>query len=326
MKAITLVSLSATLLVATACGGSEATSGSGSTSTGAGGSTSTGAGGFVGTGGSTTSSTGSGGGVDGDVVTLSLSPFTVLPGEEVYKCQNFKNPFGVEAEIARFESHMTPGSHHLLLFYKKAVTEDAPLEDCSGLEFAATPYSTQLPDDELGFPEGVAGLLAPDRGLRVQSHYLNVSDQPIEAHVEVKLHLAKPGTVKEHAGILFVVEPNIAIAPGSKDVVQHDCAIPHDMNLIKAASHMHKHGTKFTASIAGATVFETDTWDDPPPALFNPPKAVKALDPLHFECHFTNDSSDTLTFDESAKNNEMCIFVAAFYPIPKGGFTTIDCP
>ncbi|MEO7330969.1 MAG: hypothetical protein ABI193_20510 [Minicystis sp.] len=323
MKATTLIPLSATLLLAAACGGTEATgSSTSSTSAGSGGSTGSGGGATT----ATTTTSGGGGEDAGEVVTLTLSSFTVPPGGEVYKCQNFKNPFkGADAEITRFESHMTKGSHHMLLFYKKTVKEDGPLDDCSGLEFAATPYSTQLPDDELSFPEGVAGLLSPDRGLRVQSHYLNVTEQPIEAHVEVKLHLAKPGTVTDHAGILFVVEPAIDIAPNSMGVVQHDCGIPYDMNLIKATSHMHKHGTSFSSTIGGEKIFDTNTWDDPKPVTFEPGKPVKANAPLHFECHFTNNSAETLTFGESAQNNEMCIFVAAFYPIPPGGLTTVDC-
>ncbi len=95
--------------------------------------------------GTESSSTGSGG-PDDQTPHLEMDSFVVPAGGEVYKCQNFANPFGgANAEVTKFESHMTPGSHHLLLFYKKNPT-DGPLEDCSGLEFAATPYSTQLPD------------------------------------------------------------------------------------------------------------------------------------------------------------------------------------
>src|SRR5262249_10304104 len=100
---------------------------------------------------------GEGGSSEGpsETITLTMDSFTVPPGGEVYKCQNFKNPFGTHVDVGAFESHMTPGSHHLLLFYRPGSTDSA-LEDCSGLEFAATPYSTQLPDDSLSFPPGVA--------------------------------------------------------------------------------------------------------------------------------------------------------------------------
>ena len=62
---------------------------------------------------------------DDGMITLTMSPFVVPAGGEVYKCQNFANPFGgADTEVTAFESHMTKGSHHLLLFYKPGATEE----------------------------------------------------------------------------------------------------------------------------------------------------------------------------------------------------------
>jgi len=36
-------------------------------------------------------------------------------------------------------------------------------------------------------------------------------------------------------------------------------------------------------------------------------------------------SAQTLTFGESAENNEMCIFGAAFYPLPDSSDVTVGC-
>lgn len=268
--------------------------------------------------------TGAGGALTSDVVTIKMDSFDVPSGQEVYKCQNFANPFGGAGEVTAFESHMTQGSHHLLLFYKNGAT-DGPLQDCSGLEFAATPYSTQLPDDALTFPSGVSALVPATMGLRLQSHYLNTSPNTITAHVEVTFHLAKPGEAPQHAGVLFVVEPNFSIAPHSTQTVTHDCKIPFGMNLLKATSHMHQHGTNFLATIAGQTVFQTTQWSDPVPRLFDPALPVSGGDALHFECTFQNDSSSALTFGESALTNEMCIFGASFYPVPSDQIVTVDC-
>lgn len=315
------------LVALTACSGGVETSTSTDTTASTSSAASSGSGGSVSTGGSavtTGATTGSGGAV-GDTLTLTMESFTVPPGGEVYRCQNFKNPFGgADVDVSAFESHMTGGSHHLLLFYKDGAV-DSPEEDCSGLEFAATPYSTQLPDDSVEFPAGVAALVPSTKGFRLQSHYLNISSQPLKAHVELTFHLAKPGTVKDHAGVLFVVEPFFSIQPNSTQVVNHTCTLPYDMNLIKAGSHMHKHGTHFDATIGGNKVFETTTWDEPKPALFAPAKAVKAGDTLDFNCTFVNNSASTLTFGESAETNEMCIFVSSFYPVPAGGKVTVGC-
>lgn len=328
MNRRTWLPLSTLALVAlTACGGGVETL-PGSTSSGAGttGASSSGAGGVGGSASSTatTGATSGTGGAAGDSLTITMETFTVPAGGEVYRCQNFKNPFGGAAvDVSAFESHMTSGSHHLLLFYKKNAANTAEA-DCSGLEFAATPYSTQLPDDSVEFPAGVAAQIPADQGFRLQSHYLNTSDKPIEAHVELTFHLAKPGTVTDHAGVLFVVEPQFAIQPNSTQVVNHTCKLPYDMNLIKVGSHMHKHGTHFDATIGTDKVFETTTWDEPKPALFAPAKAVKGGDTLDFNCTFVNNSAQTLTFGESASTNEMCIFVGSFYPVPEGTIT-VDC-
>lgn len=258
-----------------------------------------------------------------ETVTITMDSFEIPAGGEVFKCQNFANPFGGDAEVSLFESHMTPGSHHLLLFYQDGAT-NGPLEDCSGLEFTATPYSTQLPDDSLGFPAGVAAAVPASTGLRIQSHYLNTTGSPITAEVKVTFHLAKPGTVTDHAGVMFVVQPKIFVGPNSTQEVSYDCTVPVDMSVMKTASHMHKHGTHFTSTVAGQTLYETDVWDEPTPAFFDPPRALKAGDPLHFACTFQNNSAGFLTFGESAESNEMCILVASFYPVPAGK-TTLNC-
>lgn len=319
-------------LAAAACGGTsgdDATTGASSSTSGAGGSTSAAASNAATTTSATTSvatstsaSTGSGGG--GQTVTLTMDSFDVPSGGEVYKCQNFANPFqGKDVDISEFESHMALGSHHMLLFYEPGVS-DGPLEDCSGLEFAATPYSTQLPDDSMPFPPGVAAHLPASEGFRVQSHYLNVTGSTIHAQVQVTFHLADSGTITAHAGVLFLVQDNIDIPPDSTSDVTFDCHLPQDMNLLKAASHMHKHGTNFTSTIAGQTYYQTNTWDEPKPEFFNPPLAVHKGDPLHFDCTFVNDTAQTLTFGESAQSNEMCILGSNFYPVPDG-VVTIDC-
>jgi hypothetical protein len=304
--------LSAALALATACGGSVHDGGSGG-SGGSGGAAPAGSGGSGGAGASNS----------GQTVTLTMTEFDVPAGAEVYKCQNFANPFQGDAQISEFESHMTLGSHHLLLFYRPGATND-PIEDCSGLEFAPTPYSTQLPDDSLSFPAGIAAKIPQSDGFRVQSHYLNTTSSKIKAHVEVTFHLADPKKVTANAGVLFVIQPDIYIAPDSTGDVTYDCNLPMDMNILRATSHMHMHGTQFTSTLAGKDFYDTMLWSDPMPELFSPPKVAHQGDPLHFDCTFVNDGPTPLTFGESALTNEMCILGAAFYPVPDGT-VTVGC-
>src|SRR5207302_1403480 len=127
---------------------------------------------------------------------------------------DFANPFaGASAAIHQFASHMTPGSHHLLLFYK-ASAADAPLADCSGSEFAPGPYGSQRPDDALVYPDGVAAVVAPSDGFRVQAHYLNATAAPLEVHVEVHLTRIDDAAVRDRAAVLFFSNGAIDVPPG----------------------------------------------------------------------------------------------------------------
>ena len=47
---------------------------------------------------------------------ISMDPIEVPPGSELYKCQDFVNPFGKDVAIIASKSVMSPGSHHFAAF------------------------------------------------------------------------------------------------------------------------------------------------------------------------------------------------------------------
>jgi hypothetical protein len=267
--------------------------------------------------------------IPGDnAVMLTMATFTVPPGGEIYKCQNFKNPFGgMDAEVSLYESHMTAGSHHMFLFLYDN-TADGALEDCSGLEFDEAAYGAQTKDNMTGFPDGVASIVPGSAGLRLQAHYLNTTHQPITAQVQVKMHLAKPGTVTAHAGILFYSQSRFSIPPnGQPTDVNGNCILPFDINLLSVTSHMHKHGVGFTAKAGSQPLYTTTEWSDPAPRLFAPAMPLGKGQTVSFGCTFVNDTDQALTFGESAATNEMCIMAGTYYPVPDGAQSSIlECP
>lgn len=257
--------------------------------------------------------------------TIALDPFVVAPGQERYACQDFANPFGgASAAIHAFASHLTPGSHHLLLFYKPAAT-DAALADCSGSEFAPGPYGSQRPDDALVYPDGVAAVVAPSDGFRVQAHYLNAGAAALEVRVEVRLTRIDDAAVRDRAGVLFFSNGAIDVPAGASGVVaQKSCTLPFAVNLIQASGHMHEHGRAFIASAAGMTLFQSAVYSDVTPAVFDPALPLASGTAVRFACTYDNsDGSAPLHFGDSARTDEMCIFSAQFYPAPFGGFTCL---
>lgn len=257
----------------------------------------------------------------GETVTLHLSPFSVAAGAEVYKCQDFANPFGGgDVDIDSFSSHFTPGAHHLLMFYKAGAV-DAPLADCSGFEFSAGPYGSQRPDDQMVYPPGVGVGIDRGMGLRVQVHYLNASPSPLPVEATITMRVAAPGSVTARAAVFFFNNTDLDIpATGQPITISKTCTLPSDLNLLQTTGHMHSHGTRLTAVAQGRTLFDTASFSDVAPALFDPPLPLAAGTQVTFSCTYVNDTGAPLTFGESARSNEMCILSGQFYPAFGQGF------
>jgi hypothetical protein len=210
----------------------------------------------------------------------------------------------------------------MLVFYKHGAVDGA-LADCSATEFAPGPYGSQRPDDGLAFPPGVAAVVAPGDGFRVQVHFLNATPSPVEVGATVAMTRVPDASVRDHAAILFFSNLSIDVPAGRSGVVaQKSCTLPFAVNLIQATGHMHQHGRDFLASAGATTIFNSSAWSDVAPALFDPPLALPAGSVISFACTYDNsDGTAAVTYGDSARTNEMCIFSAQFYPAPFGGWS-----
>jgi hypothetical protein len=315
---------------------------SGAPSTGAGGIVMTGAGGVIAgqAGGGGVSSGGADPGAGGGVTppatggsgqvnpsgvstaTITLAPFTIDPGGEVFMCQNFDNPFGgVDAAIQRTESNMTAGSHHLHLFYG-ASDASRTLLPCSGLEFAPLIHGSQEPHAVAQYPAGMAAKLQGGMTVRFQVHYLNSTAAPLPVQAAVSLTTVDPATVDKWVAQLYMNRVGLTVPPGPNQSVTTTCTIPTSfgpIGLIGGVSHMHKWATHFVANTStGVKLYETNDWDVPVAAAFDPPVLLNPGDKITWTCTYNNNSGRTLTFGESAAVNEMCIFTGRFYSSPTG--------
>ncbi len=280
--------------------------------------------GASGSGGSAGSSSGGTGGITGvQTVTIKTTPRTVAPGEEAYFCQNFANPFGQDVEVLESESFMTPGSHHMFVFYNGGKGA-SPLADCSGLEFKKPLHTAQTPQHLTTYPDGVGRFVNDGVGLRVAAHYFNTSQKPIEAVITVKFKVASAGTLTHRAGSLFFLNPNIYVEPFQTGFAKDTCTLPNDIKLIDIVSHMHSFSTKFEAKTdSGQIVYAGTAWDDPEPTVFSPPLALSKGTKITYVCDYKNTTAMPLTFGESAETNEMCILSGTYFPTPNG--TTLGC-
>ena len=270
--------------------------------------------------------------MNGDEAVITMTPFDVASGDEVFKCQTFANPFGADIDVKEFESHMTSGSHHLLLLFEDNAV-DGSLQDCSGLTFGPMPYGTQRPDGDVTFPDGIATVIKATQGFKVVAHYINATmdPTPIHAQVQVKMHKADPSTITQHAGVFFLnnvsglLPPAGGIPAGETKTITASYTTKIPINVLYATAHMHSRSTNMTATYNDTNMlYTTDSWSAAPMQAYTPPIALPVGTKITWSCTIANNTQDTITFGESAMTNEMCIFNGQYYPVPDNAAPTIS--
>ncbi len=251
---------------------------------------------------------------------ITFNTVPVQPGGEVFKCQNFANPFGnADVEVIRSESFMTGGSHHMFVFYHDG-NFDGGTEDCSGLEFASTIHGASRPQQLIEYPPDVGRRMSGNQGLRILVHFLNTTPAPINVDITVSFDYVPAGTITGVAGSVFANQPSINIAPRSPGNAGGTCTIPFDAYLLGGVSHMHQYGTHFVATATtGDHLYETTEWNEPLPRPYDPPLFMPAGTRIDYACQYNNFSNNRLTFGDSAMINEMCIFSGTYYTVGGSG-------
>jgi hypothetical protein len=258
----------------------------------------------------------------GQTVTLTMDAFTVQPGQEVYMCQLYANPFGGKnADLIMMDGTMSQGSHHFFLFNVGAGVTPSAVQPCllGGLEIHPFPYLSQQPHWVVTYPEpGMGYPLSGNSGVMMNAHFLNASSAPLQASVKITLYAAKPGLVTKYVGSLFLNNTSIFISPTPVSSPVHVSStmapsFSHDYSIITSWSHMHRWGLDFTASAGGTQFYEEKQWNEPPLYKHQPYLSVKSGTSITWDCKYYNDTGGTLTFGES-QNNVMCIYVGQYFP------------
>lgn len=251
---------------------------------------------------------------------------TISPGEEITYCQYVVLPEGDGIDVAWFEHAYSPGSHHLLLYTTDLTAADVAGDterfDCDTRD-TLTPggiaYAAQVSEGESAFPDGVAMHFDGEEVVLVQSHYLNTTAAAIDADVRLNLWRAT-APVTARAGTLFFYDYAIAVPAHGQFTARMHCEIPEDIHVSYAMSHMHKRGVGYRSWLTGGdldeprSLYETNLWEGVEPTVMTPALPIRKGQAIDFECDFANEGDSTIIEGASAKMNEMCMFVGAYWP------------
>jgi hypothetical protein len=138
----------------------------------------------------------------------------------------------------------------------------------------------------------------------------------------IKLSPVDYSSVTKWVSELCFNQVGVRVPPGKDVVVSTSCAIPktyEPIGLVAGGTHMHKRGVHFVAKTStGAMLADVDTWDEPPELTYDPPIMLNTGDTISWACTYDNDTGRTLTFGESAEDDEMCIYLGRFFSAPDG--------
>ncbi|MEJ7603718.1 MAG: hypothetical protein WKG01_37870, partial [Kofleriaceae bacterium] len=287
-----------------------------------------------------------GGGDDGDDDTppdytkysLNWGPVTVAPAQEDTQCVDLRLSNTEAIKVHQMHNILGPGSHHLIVYKNDdpaAVERTTPYHcepfrgalNLSGM--VAPVMITQKPDDELTLPDGVAYTFAANQMIRLEKHFINTTDDPIQAMATSEFYAVAPSEIRDEANILFIGSPDIDLAPGETETLdQFFTPSRAQLDLTGAkffaiTGHTHQYGRDMQVQIAAsAGAAKTSVyapvpfqWAEPETRTHAPEFKMPegASSGFGFQCKYTNTSGDNVGFGESA-NAEMCFFWAYYYP------------
>jgi hypothetical protein len=256
---------------------------------------------------------------------------TVAASTEAYTCQFFTAPTAAGEFIVGASHTYTPGSHHMIFFRTDLdaipAGQEAP-QDCyegpnGGVmtHIRGIIYGAQTPAGELVYPSGVGLPVQSGEVFLMETHYLNAGASSLDVRVDLTLQLSDSTGIATRAGVLFFYDPFIDVPPASTNArAQMRCPIPDDVTLITAASHYHARGVDYAAYLDPATgpaatipFYASNDWNHPAP--LTAPVSVPAGSRIRFVCQYLNtDPAKEYFQGPSATSNEMCMFVAVYYP------------
>jgi len=264
----------------------------------------------------------------------------VPAGVETTKC--IVAPFGNSAAVViqGFDSTLALGSHHLIVYLTSAAPNSTPV-DCS--PFVGVVTSNDVPlgiidrkQVNFSFPTGVGVDIPAKANIRIEAHYINTTASDLQGSGLVTFHtIPKAGApAYQPASFLFYGTKNISVLPnssasttpaGGAPLFQ---AGPSGTHYFLGMTHQHRLGTGVTlwaSAQAGDTshqLLDDKDWSNPSWQLFSPVFDFNGTSGLSYQCTWTNTTTSTVTFGESALQ-EMC-FVGGYYYPSKGFQLCLD--
>lgn len=257
-----------------------------------------------------------------------IGDWTLDPGREVTKCVVKRLDNDGEVWVSQIRTQLARGSHHMIIYVSDETEERATPFNCEPfvetLKGKTFPLMiTQIRQETLTFPPGVAFRFAPHQMVRIEAHYLNYFEEKITAHGDIHFDTIAADRVVDEANLLFYGNPDFEIPAGETFTTPwRFLDVPAGSKVFAMTGHEHSLGTNVEIAYAdsaddpGEAVYPTVKpfkWDEPPVQTYDPPLTFTEGQGFQYRCTWKNTTGKKVGFGESA-TAEMCFFWAYYYP------------
>lgn len=260
---------------------------------------------------------------------INLADWKLNPKQEDTRCVIKRLDNEMVIYVQAIHTKLNKGSHHLIVYKSNETKEKLDPFPCNPftetLSGGNVPLMiTQIVEEKLQLPPGVAFKLEPKQMIRLEAHYLNYFPTDITAHADIEFLTLQPKDLKHEADLLFYGTPDFWLPKGkttSTPWLYLD--VWPDTKIFALTGHTHKLGTNVQIALADDATKsaapliypgdKTYDWQEPPVTAFDPPLAFGKKQGLQYRCTWYNDTDKNVGFGESA-SKEMCFFWAYYYP------------
>jgi hypothetical protein len=114
------------------------------------------------------------------------------------------------------------------------------------------------------------------------------------------------------AEVIYALDTNLNVPVGDS-VATHTCTFGSDSTIVGLFPHMHRLGTRMTATLGTQTFFDQPYTFEKQLNYATDPIQVARGDKVTYSCGFTNATGQAVQFGEST-NDEMCVLGMYRYP------------
>src|SRR5262245_15230551 len=186
---------------------------------------------------------------------ITSKDVTLNPGQEITYCYYFHTPNTEPLVIKKWISDMTPGSHHMIMFFGGAAQPaDGTLDpsgNCGGMSIPVWIYASQTPHSELPMPaddgdgKPLGMVVGANQPAYFQMHYLNQGDTPLSVHVDLEAYAYAANTAYTPTAAFITYNGDIAIAPNAMNYTEQEtCTVPAGVKFWTVSTHSHKQSIK----------------------------------------------------------------------------------